>query len=468
MDRADLIAISEAAGVPPTDTPVEFVGPDDPIYPSPLRLGHGTAAVLANIAGAIDDIAAANGARRQTARIDVRHALVSISSMWVLRVNGVLATEALMDAVGAGQGIFRTRDDRWLYLLSGFPHIVERTLEAIGCADVERLEEHIAARDSAEPEAALNDANLTGVIVRSADEWRSHPQGALLADAPAVMIEKMGDDAPTPLPQGEGQDELPLSGLRVIDATRVLAGPTISRTLAALGADVLHIGAPGLPDIQAAQADTGHGKRRAFIDLNDDDGPEALWELIDHADVFVQSYRAGSLARRGFFPGSLAAERDGIIYVSENAYGQDGPWSEKRGFDGNVQAASGIHALHQPPGQLIGPGPAMAMNDYCTGYWGAYGVLEALKRRAVEGGAWHVTVSLGQTAAWFLRMGAPHEMSAVDPQIGYQLAEQFSENVDSDYGELTRLKFPIELSHTRPRWNRTVKPGTHPAEWLPR
>lgn len=468
MDRADLIAVSEAAGVPPTDTPVEFVGPDDPIYPSPLRLGHGTAAVLANIAGAIDDIAAANGAPRQTARIDVRHALVSISSMWVLRVNGALATEALMDAVGAGQGIFRTRDDRWLYLLSGFPHIVERTLEAIGCADVERLEEHIAARDSAELEAALNDANLTGVIVRSADEWRSHPQGALLADAPAVMIEKMGDDAPTPLPQGEGQGALPLSGLRVIDATRVLAGPTISRTLAALGADVLHVGAPGLPDIQAAQADTGHGKRRAFIDLNDADGPEALWELIDHADVFVQSYRAGSLARRGFFPGSLAAERDGIIYVSENAYGQDGPWSEKRGFDGNVQAASGIHALHQPPGQLIGPGPAMAMNDYCTGYWGAYGVLEALKRRAVEGGAWHVTVSLGQTAAWFLRMGAPHELSAADPQIGYQLAEQFSENVDSDYGELTRLKFPIELSHTRPRWNRTVKPGTHPAEWLPR
>lgn len=472
MDRADLIAVSEAAGVPPTDTPVEFVGPDDPIYPSPLRLGHGTAAVLANIAGAIDDIAAASGAPRQTARIDVRHALVSISSMWVLRVNGVLATEALMDAVGAGQGIFRTRDDRWLYLLSGFPHIVERTLEAIGCADIGRLEEHIAARDAAELEAALNDANLTGVIVRSADEWRSHPQGALLADAPAVMIEKMGDDAPTPLPQGDGQSELPLSGLRVIDVTRVLAGPTISRTLAALGADVLHVGAPGLPDIQAAQADTGHGKRRTFIDLNDEDGPEALWELIDHADVFVQSYRAGSLARRGFFPGSLAAERDGIIYVSENAYGQDGPWSEKRGFDGNVQAASGIHALHQPPGQLIGPGPAMAMNDYCTGYWGAYGVLEALKRRAVEGGAWHVTVSLGQTAAWFLRMGAPHEMSAadpqIDPQIGYQLAEQFSENVDSDYGELTRLKFPIELSHTRPRWGRTVKPGTHPAEWLPR
>ena len=108
----------------------------------------------------------------------------------------------------------------------------------------------------------------------------------------------------------------------------------------------------------------------------------------------------------------------------------------------------------------------MAMNDYCTGYWGAYGVLEALKRRAVEGGSWHVTVSLGQTAAWFLRMGTPHDMRAADPEIGYRLAAQFSEDVDSDYGRLTRLKFPIGFSHSEPRWSRTVKPGTHAPEWL--
>lgn len=462
MQRSDLIAVSEAAGVPATQTPIEFVGPDDPVYPSPLRLGHATAAVLANIAGAIDDIAASQGVARQHARIDVGHALVSISSMWVLKVDGVLAVESLLDAPAGGQGIFRTRDGRWLYLLSGFAHIVERTMQALGCDDVERLEEHIAARDSAELEAALVDAQLTGVIVRSADEWRSHPQGALLADAPAVRIERIGDAPPTPLPAGPR----PLSGLRVLDATRVLAGPTISRTLAAFGADVLHIGSPNVPDIQAAQADTGHGKRRAFVDLEQPEGVEAIWDLIEGADVFSQSYRAQSLARRGLGPEAVAARRPGIIYLSENAYGQFGPWREKRGFDGNVQAASGIHALHQPPGQLIGPGPAMAMNDYCTGYWGAYGVLEALKRRAVEGGSWHVTVSLGQTAAWFLRMGTPHDMRAADPEIGYQLAAQFSEDVDSDYGRLTRLKFPIGFSHSEPRWSRTVKPGTHAPEWL--
>ena len=367
-----------------------------------------------------------------------------------------------------GQGIFPTRDGRQLYLLSGFAHIVERTLEAIGCDDVTRLAEHVAERDSAELEAALVEAQLTGVVMRDTEQWAAHPQGRLLAASPAVRIERIGDAPARPLPEGAQ----PLSGLRVLDSTRVLAGPTISRTLAGLGADVLHVGSPHLPDMQSAQADTGHGKRRAFVDLETPEGVDAIWTLIEGADVFSQSYRAESLARRGLGLGAVAARRPGIIYVSENAYGQAGPWREKRGFDGNVQAASGIASLHQQPGQFAPAGPAMAMNDYCTGYWGAYGVLQALKRRATEGGSWHVTVSLGQTAAWFLRMGTPHEIGADhparDPQIGYRLAAQFSEDVESDYGTLTRLKFPITFSHTQPAWSRTVKPGAHAPEWLPR
>ena len=468
MQRSDLEAISEAAGVPATTTPIEFTGPDDPTYPSPLRLGEGTAALLANVAGAVSDITAATGGTPQSARIDVGHALVSISSMWVLRVNGVLAGEALADEMAPGQGIFPTRDGRHLYLLSGFAHIVERTLEAIGCHDVTRLAKHVAERDSAELEAALVEAQLTGVVLRDMEEWAAHPQGRLLAESPAVRIERIGDAPPTPLPEGAQ----PLSGLRVLDSTRVLAGPTISRTLAGLGADVLHVGSPNVPDLQSAQADTGHGKRRAFVDLETPEGVDAIWSLIEGADVFSQSYRAESLARRGLGLEAVAARRPGIIYVSENAYGQSGPWREKRGFDGNVQAASGIAALHQRPDQFAPAGPAMAMNDYCTGYWGAYGVLEALKRRATEGGSWHVTVSLGQTAAWFVRMGTPHEIGAEhparDPEIGYRLAAQFSEDVESDYGTLTRLKFPISFSDTEPAWSRTVKPGTHAPEWLPR
>ncbi len=461
MQRSDFEAITRAAGVEPTTSDVRFAGDGDPIYPSPLRLAAGTASILGNIAGVVDDIRCQQTGRRQSAEIHLGQAAVGISSMWVLKVNGELAVDTLMDVNAAGQGIYPTKDGRLFYLLSGFPHIVERTLAALGCT-AEGLPDHVAARDSAELEAKMVEAQLTGVTIRSPEEWNAHPQGKLLADSPAVTIEKIGDAPPTPVPGGE----LPLNGARVIDNTRVLAGPTISRTLAALGADVLHIGSPHVPDLQASQCDTGHGKRRAFVDLETAEGIDALWDLIDGADIFSQSYRAKSLARRGLSPEALAERRPGIIYISENAYGQFGPWQEKRGFDGNVQAASGIHHLQQKdPATLGGPGPAIALNDYGTGYWGAYGALEALRRRAVEGGSWHVKVALGQTAAWFLRLGTPYQIEDADPDEGFRLAAKYSEEVDSDYGTLTRLSFPIQFSDITPKWSRTVKPGSHEAAW---
>lgn len=462
MQRPEFEAISRAAGVEPTNSDIQFVGDGDPIYPSPLRLAAGTASILGNIAGVVDDIRHHQTGRRQTAHINLGQAVVGISSMWVLKIDGQLAVQTLMDEVAAGQGIFPTGDGRLFYLLSGFPHIVEATLEALGCTP-ETLAEHVAAHHSAELEAKLVAAQLTGVTIRRPEEWNAHPQGQLLANSPAVTIEQIGDAPPKPIPGGE----LPLDGVRVIDNTRVLAGPTISRTLAALGADVLHIGSPHVTDIQAAQADTGHGKRRAYVNLETSEGRDAIWNLIDGADIFSQSYRARSLARRGLSPEALADRRPGIIYISENAYGQFGPWQEKRGFDGNVQAASGIHHIQQKdPASLAGQGPAIALNDYGTGYWGAYGALEALRRRAVEGGSWHVKVSLGQTAAWFLRLGTPHEIEEADPDDGYRLAEKYSEEVESDYGTLTRLSFPIHFSDIEPTWSRTVKPGSDEAVWL--
>lgn len=462
MERADFEAVTRAAGVEPTTSDIQFVGDGDPIYPSPLRLAAGTATILGNIAGVVDDIRCQQTGQRQSAEINMGQAAVGISSMWVLKIDGELAVQRLLDEMAPGQGIFPTRDGRYLYLLSGFPHIVERTMEALGCA-VENLVEHVASHDSDELESKLVEAQLTGVVIKSPEEWAAHPQGKLLADSPAVIIEKIGDAPPKPVPGGE----LPLNGVRVIDNTRVLAGPTISRTLAALGADVLHIGSPNVPDMLAAQADTGHGKRRAFVDLETRNGEDALWDLIDGADVFSQSYRAKSLARRGLSPEALAERRPGIIYISENAYGQFGPWQEKRGFDGNVQAASGIHSIQQSgQTELGGQGPAMALNDYGTGYWGAYGALEALRRRAEEGGSWHVKVALGQTAAWFLRLGTPHQIEDADPDEGYRLADRYSEDVESDYGKLTRLSFPIQFSDMTPKWGRTVKPGSHEAVWL--
>lgn len=468
MDYGALQELAKTAGINPPDGSQIRIEGDDPIYPSPLPLGGGAATAIAMIAAGIDDIWYAKTGRRQPIDINLRHAAVTISSMLVLRVNGGLGTEQLAADAGGNPvvGTYRCRDGRWMLLMDSFPRLAAAALEILGWEPTpEAIGAAVAARDSDELESAFVAAKLTGVVIREPHEWLEHPQGQWLKDRPVVELERIGEAPPTPLPDGPR----PLSGLRVIDSTRVLAGPTISRTLAEFGADVLHVGSPNVPDLVVAQADTGHGKRRAFIDLETERDQSRLTELAKGADVFSQSYRAGAMEDRGFGPEALAALRPGVIYVSENCYGPGGPWQHKRGFDGNAQAASGIMRLNgwNPENDIFAQGPAMAMNDYCTGYWGAYGVLEALKRRATEGGSWHVKVSLSQTARWFLRMEERYDMSkALSSDEIFGVAAEFSESVSSAYGELQRLKNVIRMPETPPEWVLpTVLPGTHEAAW---
>jgi crotonobetainyl-CoA:carnitine CoA-transferase CaiB-like acyl-CoA transferase len=390
-----------------------------------------------------------------------------MASTWLLKVDGEPATAKFPMTASPLEGAFECADGKLVYFLCVFPAIVQKTAEVLGCELTrDGVSAALRARPSDEIEASLNAHDLTGVIVRDHATWLRHPQGEVLAPQPVVHIERIGDAPPTPLPIGAR----PLAGLRVLDATRVIAGPTCTRTLAEFGADVLQIGSPALPDLVASEADTAHGKRRAHIDLNQPASKGQLLDLCRGADVFVQSYRADSLARRGLGPTELTALRPGLIYLSESAYGDEGPWRTKRGFDGNVQAASGILAMHDrngPPGTGEDSPIAMALNDYCTGYWGAYGVLEALRRRSVEGGSWHVRVSLAQTAMWFLRMGVVHRPEdGMPPREARALVARFSEESDSAYGRLTRLRPAIQMSETPPRWDTpTVRPGHDPCRW---
>jgi len=470
MQVSDFEEIVYSAGLtPPTASNIEFTH-DEQIWPSSLKLAAGTSTALAMVASAIDDIWAQKTGKRQNIKINMTHAALTISGMWLLRVNGIPATEALQTGDRDPTfGEYECADGIKIYLQNGFMHLAEATAAVLESElDPESIKKAVRKWSANDLEAALTAEGLPGLILRTPDEWLQHPQGKILADTAVVDIEQIGEGPIVPLPEGLR----PLSNLRVIDSTRVLAGPTISRTLAEFGADVMHIGSPNVPIMAAAQADTGHGKRKAHVDLETEAGIESLKSLISHADVFAQSYRAGSLAARGFGPSHLAQQRPGIIYVSENAYGQDGPWREKRGFDGNVQAATGITHL-QNIGTKTSTTPrnlrqvAMAMNDYCTGYWGTFGVLEALKMRAQIGGSWHVKVSLGQTASWYLRMGA-----VLDPAKGLtaekiiELTSQYVEEHESDYGVLRRLRPVINMSETIPHWvGRTVLPGIHTPNW---
>ncbi|MEI9932743.1 MAG: CoA transferase [Rhizomicrobium sp.] len=189
---------------------------------------------------------------------------------------------------------------------------------------------------------ALEDAiaylNFCGAVVRTPEEWKDSPQGRALTNTPPIVIKKIGEAPPLRLNDSGN----PLDGVRVLDLTRVLAGPTCGRTLASYGADVLHVRAERLDTIEMFDLDTGQGKRSAFLDLIKTADAETLRRLMRDAHVFVDSYRPGALAKHGFTPAALAHLSRGITYVSVSCYGSEGPWAERRGWEQLAQSATGI------------------------------------------------------------------------------------------------------------------------------
>jgi hypothetical protein len=299
-------------------------------------------------------------------------------------------------------------------------------------------------------------------MVRTKDEWAQHDQGAALSNLPVVTITRIGDADPEPLPAGDR----PASGIRVLDLTRVLAGPTCAKTLAEHGADVLHISTPVLEPGGPFELETGIGKRQAALDLNVPEQAETLRRLVADADVFSQGYRLGGLARRGFSPEQLAELRPGIVYVSENCYGHLGPWAERPGWEQLAQAATGMSHREGLAADGVPRLAPAAVNDYTTGFLSAYGAMVALARRATEGGSWLVQASLCQTATWYQRLGDDNDVTSA--QLGDVSA--FTDVMDSpDYGRIRYLTPAVHLSETPPRWDLPPRRiGAGQPVWLPR
>ena len=233
-------------------------------------------------------------------------------------------------------------------------------------------------------------------------EWSALPQAGALAALPTIAIEKIGEAAPRPWPAGDR----PLAGVRVLDLSRVIAGPVAGRTLAAHGADVLLVSGPDLPAIPWLTIDTGRGKLSTFVDLKSEPGRARLRDLLAETDIFSQGYRPHALATLGFSPLEIATISPGIIYVSLSAYGHVGPWFERRGFDSLVQTATGFNHAEGKAAGLDGPKELPAqMLDHATGYLMAFGAMMAKARQSREGGSWHVRVSLAQTGRWLWNLG---------------------------------------------------------------
>lgn len=442
---------------PPRPGEVTIAGVD-PVHACRFPLGGLAAAAQAACGLAVSDLWELRTGRRQQVAISVRDAAASLLSFVFLRA------PALPQRPGTATiALYPTGDGRWIHLHGGLPHLAEGTLRVLGCADDATAIAHaVAKREALALEEELAAARLCGAVVRSAAEWVEHPQGAALAPLPVVEVTRIGDAPPEPL----GPAVRPLSGIRALDLTRVLAGPTCGRTLAEHGADVLRITSPNLPDVDAFVVDTGHGKLSASLDLDVPAEAERLRRLAAGADVFVGGYRSGSLERRGFGPEEMAALRPGIVYVSINCYGPVGPWRERAGWEQLAQCVTGLAYEQGGPGapKLV---PAAAC-DYTTGSLAALGALSALSRRAREGGSWHVRASLCQTGSWIRRRGSDALASA--PPVSLRPDEIAGLCIESEtgYGPITHLGPVLRLSETPPRWDRPSAPrGTHAAAWPP-
>ncbi|MEV7006127.1 CoA transferase [Streptosporangium sp. NPDC051022] len=555
-----------AAGVGVELPPLRVTGAD-PVLPSVFRVGTAAAVTV----GAVTATAAKLWGGAREAEVDVREAAVAFRDERHFEIDGVA-----QGGWAPLSGDYRSADG-WVRLHCNFDHHRDAALVVLGLpldADRDAVARACAGREAVEIEEAVTAAGGCAAAMRSAAEWRTHPQGRALAGLPLVGVGRIdvagrgpdhegtgrpesgggaersdggwsgraghgdegtgrgrGDAGSVPgerdaggVGRGSGDDEgpgrlwrggeglgrgavgverlgwgrggdggsvpgerdaggvgrgkggagrsgwmerggermergRPLGGLRVLDLTRVIAGPVATRTLAAHGAQVLRVGAGHLPEVPGVVIGTAFGKRSCHLDLRTPAGAAALRDLVAEADVFVQSYRPGALEALGFGPRELAAIRPGIVCVDVSAYGSHGPWAGRRGFDSLVQMVCGI-AHEGGDGSRPLPLPAQVL-DHATGYLAAFGAMAALLRRAAEGGSWRVEVSLARTALWLDSLGRVDGGDTPDPEVADLLRE-----MDSPFGRLTYVRPPGTIDGASPYWaSPPPGRGKHPPAW---
>jgi crotonobetainyl-CoA:carnitine CoA-transferase CaiB-like acyl-CoA transferase len=428
----------------------------DPVLPSPFKIGEAAAATIGATALAAADLWRLRTGGAQQVRLDTRAAAMAFRSERHLRIDGQ-PPPPLWDDIA---GFHATGDGRWIQLHTNFPHHRQRALRVLGCSgDRQSVATAVADWKGVELEEALIAAGACAAFVRTPQEWLAHPQREAVAALPLLEIVPLGDSPAAPLPPAER----PLSGVRVLDLARILAGPVATRTLAAHGADVLQISAAHLPNVEQLVIDTGFGKRAARLDLRQREDNETLKALLREADVFLQAFRPGALDALGLSPPELAAIRPGIIYVTLSAWGHEGPWSQRRGYDSLVQSATGIAwecGRDGRPGTL----PAQAL-DHASGYLAAFGTLVALTRRATQGGSYLVRVSLAQTGRWLDGLGRVEEPGLAEPSQE-ELADLL-EITGTAFGSVEHIRAAVaRMSATPEHWSIPPSPlGTHRPCW---
>jgi crotonobetainyl-CoA:carnitine CoA-transferase CaiB-like acyl-CoA transferase len=415
--------------------------------------------------------ALADGRGRRELGLDRRQVAAAVRSEALVRVNGQRAGGGF-----APLSRFWRTADGWVRTHANYPWHREALLRVLGCAgEPDAVAAALARLDAAEVEDRVTAAGGVAAAVRAEAAWRASPAGQAVARARLVegvpgepagrdgvhSIEgapprrrALGSRAP-----GSG----PAAGIRVLDLTRVIAGPVATRYLGALGADVLRLDPPGRPELPQQTYDQLLGKRSAVLDFGTPDGLGRLHELLSGADVLIHGYRPHALDRFGLAPPDLAERHPGLVVVSLSAWGRDGPWGQRRGFDSIVQAASGIAVIESADGEQPGALPCQIL-DHGTGYLCAATALRALAAQAAYGGTLFRELSLARTGLWLL--GQPRDGRS-EPAAGGDPAAWLA-TVDGADGPVTAVRPPGRLDGDELSWPAALSGyGRDPAAWRP-
>lgn len=431
----------------------------EPVLPSSFRVAAASQITIAAAGLAAAQVWQARSGQMQGVSVDMTHAAVECRSERYLRVDDKPAP-ALWDPIA---GVYKTGGRRFVRLHTNFPHHRDNVCKVLNCKpERDEVQRALMQWKGEAFETAAYAGGCVVSMMRSHDEWLATPQAKAIDPLPLIRIEKIGNAAPRPWPKGER----PLAGLRVLDLSRVIAGPVAGRTWAAHGADVMLISSPNLPSIPWLVIDTGRGKLSSFADLKTETGRDTLHGLLADADIFSQGYRPRSIAALGFSPEDAARISPGIVYVSLCAYGEAGPWADRRGFDSLVQTSTGFNHAEGASAGVDGPKELpMQILDHATGYLMAFGAMMARLRQAREGGSWHVRVSLAQTGRWLWNLGRlGHGIAAADVTKADVLP--LLEQSRSGFGALQAVRHAAVMSATPASWLRPAMPlGSDVPEW---
>ncbi len=368
------------------------------------------AVAVASLGAALwaDRLSPRSDRRPRTVQPDGHRIFTAFTSERYLRVDGVVPD------VWAPLSGFWQAADGWVRTHANYPHHRDRLLAALDLPPGTGPDAFAARIRSAAARQVEADAYAAGGIAVAVREpgqgladWGGNPE------APPLAKTLLGPGPVRFRGSAAAGAAAPLTGLRVLDLTRVIAGPVATRTLALLGADVLRIDSPVIPEMPWQHLDTGAGKRSTLLDLSVAADRQTFRRLLDRAHVVVAGYRPGALERFGLEPKTLAHEHPGLVLARLSAWGGTGPWAGRRGFDSIVQALTGIAVRESADGTRPGALPAQAL-DHSAGYLLAGAVLSALRLQQEAGGTWLVETSLAGIAAALLSDTRRHRPSG-DP-----------------------------------------------------